>query len=133
MTKQASKKNVFSRSPYLSPITKDFLLQHLTTVLYQLISLLDYCRNSPNWSCHRVFLPLPFNVPSSNPGRSQMSSFYPNTKVCEVTSLVVQWLRRSTPNAGGPGSIPSQGTRSHMPQLKDPTCCKEDPCRINKY
>ena len=27
------------------------------------------------------------------------------------TSLVVQWLRLCTPNAGGPGSIPGQGTR----------------------
>ena len=30
-------------------------------------------------------------------------------------SLVVQWLIL---NAGGPGSIPGQGTRSHMPQLR---------------
>ena len=30
------------------------------------------------------------------------------------TSLVVQWLRLRAPNAGGPGSIPGQGTRSHM-------------------
>ncbi|TEA33565.1 hypothetical protein DBR06_SOUSAS3910125, partial [Sousa chinensis] len=28
-------------------------------------------------------------------------------------SLVVQWLRFRAPNAGGPGSIPGQGTRSH--------------------
>ena len=34
------------------------------------------------------------------------------------TSLVVQWLRLSAPNAGGLGSIPDQGTRSRMPQLK---------------
>ena len=34
------------------------------------------------------------------------------------TSLVVQWLILGGPNAGGPGSIPSQGTRSHMPQLR---------------
>ena len=32
--------------------------------------------------------------------------------------LVVQWLRLPTPNAGGLGSIPAQGTRSHMPRLK---------------
>ena len=57
-------------------------------------------------------------------------------------SLLVQWLRLHTPNAEGLGSIPGQGTRSHMPQLrvrmlqlkipqlkiscattKDPTCC----------
>ena len=41
------------------------------------------------------------------------------------TSLVVQWLRLHAPDAGGLGSIPVQGTRSHnlqlrvhMPQLK---------------
>jgi len=48
------------------------------------------------------------------------------------TSLVVQWLILCTPNAGGANSIPGQGTRSHMPQLrwkillattKDPGCC----------
>ena len=30
------------------------------------------------------------------------------------TSLVAQWLRLHTPNAGGLGSIPGQGARSHM-------------------
>ena len=35
-------------------------------------------------------------------------------------SLVVQWLRFCAPNAGGPGSIPRQGTRSHVLQLKIP-------------
>ena len=30
------------------------------------------------------------------------------------TSLVVQWVRLHAPNAGGPGSIPGWGTRSHM-------------------
>ncbi|TEA25208.1 hypothetical protein DBR06_SOUSAS1010096, partial [Sousa chinensis] len=46
-------------------------------------------------------------------------------------SLVVQWLRLHAPNAGGPGSIPGQGTRSHMHAAtkswhvttKEPTCC----------
>ena len=33
---------------------------------------------------------------------------------------MVQWLRLLAPSAGGPGSIPGQGTRSHMPQLKIP-------------
>ena len=31
---------------------------------------------------------------------------------------MVQWLRLSTPNTGGSGSIPGQGTRSCMLQLK---------------
>ena len=39
-------------------------------------------------------------------------------KVKEGTSLVVQWLRLCTPNAGGLGSIPGQGARSHMQQLR---------------
>ena len=30
---------------------------------------------------------------------------------------MVQWLRLRAPNAGGLGSIPGQGTRSHMLQL----------------
>ena len=39
------------------------------------------------------------------------------------TSLVAQWLRLRAPNAGGPGSIPGQGTRSHMhAATKKPTC-----------
>ena len=37
--------------------------------------------------------------------------------VSRGTSLVVQCLRPWAPNAGGPGSIGSQGNRSHMPQL----------------
>ena len=34
------------------------------------------------------------------------------------TSLVIQWLKLHDPRAGGLGSIPGQGTRSHMLQLK---------------
>ena len=33
------------------------------------------------------------------------------------TSLVVQWLRLHTPNAGGPGSIPGEPTGCHVLQL----------------
>ena len=33
------------------------------------------------------------------------------------TSLVFQWLKLCI-NAGGPGSIPGQGTRFHVPQLR---------------
>ena len=33
-------------------------------------------------------------------------------------SLVVQWLRLCSLSAGGPGSIPGQGTGSHMLQLR---------------
>ena len=39
-------------------------------------------------------------------------------EVKEGTSLVVQWLRLRDPNAEGLGSIPGQGTRSHILRLK---------------
>ena len=47
--------------------------------------------------------------------------------------MVVQWLRLCAPNAGGLGSIPGQGTRSHMPQLKilHATMKTEDPKYCN--
>ena len=38
-------------------------------------------------------------------------------------SQVDQWLRLHTPNAGNPGSIPGQGTRSQMLKLKEFCCC----------
>ena len=46
------------------------------------------------------------------------------------TSLGAPWLRLCAPNAGGLGSIPGQGTRSHMhvatkslhATTKEPTC-----------
>ena len=47
-------------------------------------------------------------------------------------ALVVQWLRLCAPNARGPGSIPDQGTRFHLPQqsshvsTKEPECCNKD-------
>ena len=33
-------------------------------------------------------------------------------------SLAVQWLRLCSPSAGGRGSIPAQGTRPHILQLR---------------
>ena len=55
-------------------------------------------------------------------------------KVISGTSLVVQWLRLHAPNAGAQGSIPGQGTRSHMPQLKIPCAAtKTWHSQINKY
>ena len=60
---------------------------------------------------------------------------------------MVQWLRLHAPNAGGLGSIPGQGTRSHMLQLrahipqpkvphaatkKDPACRIKDPAHGNE-
>ena len=43
---------------------------------------------------------------------------------------MAQWLRFRAPQAGGPGSIPGQGTISHMPQLR-PTGAKK--INKNKY
>ena len=47
------------------------------------------------------------------------------------TSLVVHWLRLSAPNVGRPGSVPGQGTRAHMPQLKI-LCAATKMAQLNK-
>ena len=47
-------------------------------------------------------------------------------------SLVVQWLRVCAPNAGGPGSISGQGTRSRMLQLKIPHAAMKIPHTATK-
>ena len=63
-------------------------------------------------------------------------------KIWVGTSLVDQRVRLCAPSAGGPGSIPGQGTRSHMQAAtksphattrnphaatKEPACRNEDP------
>ena len=49
------------------------------------------------------------------------------------TSLVAQWLRLRTPNAGGLGSTSGQGTRSCMTQLKILCATTKAQCsQINK-
>ena len=77
------------------------------------------------------------SLPSEPPGKPpQLRILRPKEVLCQSkqpgTTLVVQWLRLHTPNAGGPSLIPDQGPRSHMQQLKsshveikDPACCKE--------
>ena len=50
------------------------------------------------------------------------------------TSPVVRWLGLCAPNAGGLGSIPGQGTRSHMLQLKILHATIKTRCsQINKF
>jgi len=41
-------------------------------------------------------------------------------------SLVVQWLRLHAPSAGGPGSIPNQGSRFPLAATKDSAGHNED-------
>ena len=61
-------------------------------------------------------------------------------KISRGTSLVVQWLRLCAFSAGGQGSIPDQGTRSQMlqlrirvPQLKIPHAATKTQCnQINE-
>ena len=48
------------------------------------------------------------------------------------TSLVVQWLRLHTPNAGGPGLIPGQEIRSRLPQLRVHMLQLKIPCAATK-
>ena len=61
------------------------------------------------------------------------------SKTFSCTFLVVQWLRLCAPNAGVPGLILGQGTRSDVPATKslhastqDPTCRNQDLVQANK-
>ena len=67
-----------------------------------------------HFSCVQLFVIL-WTVVQQNP--LSMRILWARILVWE-TSLVVQWLRLHAPNAGDPGLIPGQGTRSHMPQLR---------------
>ena len=63
-----------------------------------------------------------------------ISSWVKNS--CMGISLVVQWLRLSSLNAGSTGLIPGQGTRSHMLQWRSKILCaatKILSSQINKY
>ena len=63
---------------------------------------------------------MPFQYPKSLPHLRTQSQTREMTLSEKVpgTSLVVQWLRLCTPNAGGLGLIHGQGTRFHIPQLR---------------
>ena len=49
-----------------------------------------------------------------------ISTIHGEHKPTHGASLGVQWLRLHAPDAASPGSIPGEGTRFHMPQLKIP-------------
>ena len=86
-------------------------------------------RNKPFWpvrfsiSCS-VILTTPLKITYYLTPPVQMVKSIKNNKRMIIskeqyrTSLVVQWLRLHTHNAGALGSSPGQGTRSHMPQLR---------------
>ena len=75
-------------------------------------SLLLVCMYAYTFACIFLspysLLPLPFCSPR------QIN----HLNIYVRTPLVAQWLRLRALNAGGLGSIPGQGTRSHMLQLK---------------
>ena len=48
---------------------------------------------------------------------SHSSSVFKGKWISDVIWCLGQWLRSHAPNAGGLGSIPGQGARSHTPQL----------------
>ena len=61
---------------------------------------------------------VPFQWYSSMSRKEGKSGLCSHSNMHLGTSLVVQWVRFHAPNAGGLSSIPGQGTRSHMPQLR---------------
>ena len=49
------------------------------------------------------------------------------------TSLMIQWLRLYSPNAGGLGPLTCQGTRSCLPQLKIPVSSVQSLSRVQLF
>ena len=76
----------------------------------------------PRPPCREAWLPGFFLPLSSSSLRLPASYLHsPSARVGPFRPfLVAQWLRLCSPNAGDPGLILGQGTRSHMLQLKDP-------------
>ena len=67
----------------------------------------------------KMILAFAFDVNTPHLGIYPTEVLVNRTKVkVQRTSLVFHWLRLCTPNVGGPGLIPGQGTRSYMPQIK---------------
>ena len=63
--------------------------------------------------------PIPLLILSGQGASSQtLETLWGSVKNSIRTSLVVQWPRLHAPNAEGLGSIPGQGARSQMPQLR---------------
>ena len=58
------------------------------------------------------------SIPSQGTKIPQAKQHSQKKKKPTGTSLVVQWLRLHTPNAGVRGLIPGQGTRSYVLQLR---------------
>ena len=66
------------------------------------------------WEYGQIELQSATNKQTKHKKPWEKHQFYKKKKLCLGTSLVVQWLRLCTPNAGGLGLIPGQGTRGHM-------------------
>ena len=97
-----------------------------------------------------AFLTQPYYLLCIVDSPKRMTSAFRNIRAAKAKmistgmSLVVQWLRLQAPNTGNLGSIPGQGTRSHVPKLrpemlqqryKDPHEPKRklSTAKINKY
>ena len=68
-----------------------------------------------------IWFPAPLSSSLHLPSTKGFAQVWTNTSISKTstgTSLVAQRLRLCTPEAGGLGSIPGQGTRSHMQQLR---------------
>ena len=81
----------------------------------------DYCKQQACWAWNEPLRFVSGPHPFSEDTESWESPPKRHTWVKATAlgaSLLVQWLRLRASNAGGPGSIPAQGTRSHMLQLR---------------
>ena len=91
--------------PKPPPLTH--FLSHCPECLFTAVLGLSPSFSDSSFSLH-------FSILLTNSAEQKMSCFQSRSF---RTSLGVQWLRLRTPSTGSLGSIPDQGTRSHMLQL----------------
>ena len=93
----------------------------LDYVRVSILAVTLFCKMLPrgrNWGrvCGRYYNCLKF-LTTTCESTIISKKFNSNYKI-RGTTLVVQWLRLRTPNAGSQGSMPGLGARSHLPQLR---------------
>ena len=109
--------------PWFVPVYKFLLLHILVNTWHHQFFFFFWS----HYTACGILVPQPGIEPGSSAVKAQSPNLKMTREFLEIhefefktsgTSLLVQWPSFWAYNAGGPSSIPGQGTRSHMPQLR---------------
>ena len=94
---------------------KKCLCHLIITTIQCLLFSID---KTPSQTFSKFFFYIQSSLYTINKEDLQLHHKMRKLRLKEGTSLVIQWPRLPAPNAGGPGSVLVQGTRSYMPQRR---------------